>query len=488
MCVGNDSQANVTRRHFFARSRTGIGTLALGWLLNNQGFAASPKHLTPNFDTLATKLSQFAPRAKRAIFLFMVGGPSQFELLDYKPQLARRDGQPVPADLVAGQRFAFISGTPNLAGPRFKFARCGQSGAEISELLPHLAGVADDLTIVRSMHTDAFNHEPAITFLSTGTTIPGRPSMGAWLTYGLGSESSDLPGFVVMASGEPAGPPVGLQHWSSGFLPTVHQGTRLQSGGNPILFASNPPGVDRQTRREALDAMNDLNRMELDVVGDPEIATRIASFEMAFRMQMSVPELTDLSSEPAAMLDLYGATPGKASFAINCLLARRLAERGVRFIQLYHRHWDHHGLDDKSQNIMHGLPARCLEIDQPAAALVKDLKQRGLLDDTLVVWAGEFGRTPMVQGVVSPTRLGRDHHPRSFSVWMAGGGIKPGITLGATDELGYNVVENPVHVHDLHATMLYLFGLNHEDLTYEFQGRSHRLTDVAGRVVEELLA
>jgi hypothetical protein len=476
----------ITRRHFFGRSSTGIGTLALASLLKEDLFADSLRPQVQN--PLAARSTHFSPRAKRVIYLFMIGGPSQFELLDHKPKLTALDGQPVPEELIAGQRFAFIKGRSKLAGPRFAFTQHGQCGAEVSDLLPHLAGVVDDLAIVRSMHTEAFNHEPATTFFNTGSVIPGRPSMGAWLTYGLGSASSDLPSFVVLSSGEPSGPPLGTQHWSSGFLPTVYQAARFRSQGDPVLFVSNPPGIDAPIRRQTLDVIGDLNQMELDRVGDPEIATRIAAFEMAYRMQISVPELTDLSTEPTSVLDMYGTQPGEASFATNCLLARRLAERGVRFIQLYHRHWDHHGFNEKDQNIMHGLPARCREVDQASAALISDLKQRGLLDDTLVIWGGEFGRTPMVQGEVSASRLGRDHHPRAFSVWLAGGGIRSGTTLGVTDELGYNIGKDPVHVHDLHATMLHLLGLDHEKLTYKFQGRDHRLTDVAGRVVQKLLA
>ncbi|MBI83674.1 MAG: sulfatase [Planctomycetaceae bacterium] len=473
---------DITRRHFFGRAQAGIGSLALASLLNEDLAATRADNPLP------VNLPHFAPRAKRVICLFMLGGPSQIELLDWKSELVARDGQPVPEDLIAGQRFAFITGTPSLAGSRYKFSQHGQCGAEVSELLPHLAGVVDEVAIVRSMHSDAFNHEPATTFFNTGAMIPGRPSMGSWLTYGLGSETSNLPGFVVLASGISTGPPAGLQHWSSGFLPTVYQGVRFRSQGEAVLFVSNPPGIDRNTRRRALDALRDLNQMELDAVGDPEIATRIAAFETAFQMQISVPNLTDLSTEPQSMLEMYGAQPGVSSFASNCLLACRLARRGVRFIQLYHRHWDHHGFNDKDQNILHGLPARCREIDQPCAALLRDLKQRGLLDETLVIWGGEFGRTPMIQNEVSATRLGRDHHPRAFSIWLAGGGIKPGITVGATDDLGYNVVEDPIHVHDLHATMLHLLGIDHTRLTYRFQGLDQRLTNVGGRIVDKLLA
>ena len=436
--------------------------------------------------SLLVKSPHFKPQVKRVIFLSMLGGPSQLELFDNKPQLRQRQGQPIPKSLLQGQRFAFIKGAPSLVGSRYRFRQHGETGSEISELLPHLSQVADDITIVRSMHTEAFNHDPAMMFLNTGSQFTGRPAMGSWLTYGLGSESKDLPGFVVLASGEPDGPPVGYHHWNSGFLPTVHQGVRLRSSGDSVMFLSNPPGVSRTVRRQAINAIGDLNRLQRARTNDAETATRTAAFEMAFRMQRSVPELTNLKSETSSTLQLYGADPSQPSFANNCLLARRLVERGVRFVQLYHRHWDHHGFDSKNQNIWYALPRRCREIDQPAAALLRDLKQRGLLDETLVVWAGEFGRTPMVQGSLTRNRLGRDHHPRAFSIWMAGGGLRPG-TFGATDELGYNVTDDSVHIHDLHATMLHLLGLDHERLVFRHLGRPFRLTDVAGRVVKKLL-
>ena len=403
------------------------------------------------------------------------------------PRLNALHGTPVPADLVRGDQFAFIKGTPNLAGSSFRFAQHGQSGAEISELLPHLATVADDLAIVRSMHTEEFNHDPAVMFYNTGSAFTGRPALGAWLTYGLGRDSEELPGFVVLASGEPEGPPVGFHHWTSGFLPTAHQGVRFRGDGDPVLFLSNPPGVTRRTRRQTIAALRDLNQIQQEHIGDPEIGARIAAFELAFRMQTSVPELTDLGRESATTLRQYGAAVGDISFANNCLLARRLVERGVRFVQLYHRHWDHHGFNDKDQNVLHALPQRCREIDQPAAALIKDLKQRGLLDETLVIWGGEFGRTTYCQGELKAT-FGRDHHPRCFNAWLAGGGIRGGVTHGATDDFGYNVVENPVHVHDLQATVMHCLGIDHEQLVYRFQGRDQRLTDIGGQVVPELLA
>lgn len=416
----------------------------------------------------------------------MAGAPSQIDLLDPKPVLVQHNGTPCPEEILKGERFAFIKGVPTLLGSPFKFERCGRSGAEVSELLPHFKSIVDDVAIVRSMTTDAFNHAPAQLFLNTGLARIGRPSMGAWLTYGLGSESRDLPGFVVLLSGE-GQPDGGHACWGSGFLPTEYQGVPFRSNAEPVLFVSNPPGIDDARRRRSLDAIRDLNQLRLDAVGDPEIAARIAAYEMAYRMQSSVPDLTDISAESPDTLAAYGVEPGKPSFAANCLLARRLVERGVRFVQLYHRGWDSHG-SGEGDSITHQLPARCRETDQPAAALVKDLKQRGLLDSTLVIWGGEFGRTPMNEGRNGSTFLGRDHHPRCFSIWMAGGGVRPGITLGRTDDVGYAVADHPVHVHDLQATILHLMGLDHERLTFRFQGRDFRLTDVHGSVVHALLA
>jgi hypothetical protein len=385
-----------------------------------------------------------------------------------------------------GERFAFIKGTPKLLGSPYEFARVGNSGAEISELLPHLRSVADDISIIRSIHTTQFNHAPAQIFLNTGFQIIGRPSMGAWSTYGLGSECKDLPGFVVLISGENQ-PDGGKACWGSGFLPTVYQGVEFRSQGDPVLFLTNPAGVDPQSRRDSLDLLKSLNQDHLTASGDPEIATRINSYEMAYRMQSSVPNLVDISHEPQSIHELYGTEPGKKSFANNCLLARRLVERGVRFVQLYHRGWDHHGTSSHD-DIVNRLPQLCQETDRAAAALLTDLKQRGLLDSTIVVWGGEFGRTPMNEGRDSSKFLGRDHHPRAYSMWIAGGGIKPGVTVGKTDELGYNIVEDPVDVHDLHATMLHLMGIDHTKLTYRFQGRDFRLTDVEGNIVQKLIA
>jgi Protein of unknown function (DUF1501) len=472
-----------TRRHFFKQSGFGVGAAALTSLLNDSLFAESATINATN--PLAPKQPMFPAKAKSVIFLFMAGAPSQVDLLDPKPMLQKYDGQNVPPELTHGERFAFIKGTPKLLGSPFEFARCQQSGAEISELLPHLKGVADDIAIVKSVHTTQFNHAPAQIFMNTGFQIFGRPSMGSWMTYGLGSECKDLPGFVVLISGENQ-PDGGKACWGSGFLPTLYQGVEFRSQGDPVLFLTNPEGVSDKSRRESLDLLKSLNESHLASNGDPEILTRIASYEMAYRMQSSVPDLVDISKEPPAIHELYGTQPGKKSFGNNCLLARRLVERGVRFVQLYHRGWDNHGTSSHD-DIVNRLPTLCQETDQAAAALVQDLKQRGLLDSTIVVWGGEFGRTPMNEARNNSKFLGRDHHPRAFSMWMAGGGIKPGITFGKTDELGYNVAEDPVDVHDLHATILHLMGMDHTKLTYRFQGRDFRLTDVAGNVVNGLL-
>jgi hypothetical protein len=466
----------LTRRHFFQQAGFGIGGAALASLLQEQVRAEAAQAL----------VSKIAPRAKQVIFLFMAGAPSQLDLFDNKPALRKYDGQEIPAEIVKGERFAFIKGTPRLLGSPFEFKRHGRSGQEISDLLPHTAAIADDITIIKSMATTQFNHAPAQIFMNTGHQVIGRPSMGSWLSYGLGSESKDLPAFVVLLSGE-NNPDGGKSCWGSGFLPTVHQGVEFRSGDDPVLFVSNPAGVDGSLRRASLDALKDLNGLRQTSVGDPEIETRINAYELAYRMQTSVPELTDISGEPASVHESYGTQPGETSFANNCLLARRLVERGVRFVQLYHRGWDTHG-SSLGDDVIERLPHMCRQTDQPAAALVKDLKQRGLLDTTLVVWGGEFGLTPMNEARNGSKFLGRDHHPRAFTMWLAGGGIKPGLTYGETDELGYNITKDPVEVHDLHATMLHLLGIDHEKLTYRFQGRDFRLTDVHGKVVTGLLA
>lgn len=467
----------TARRWFLEQCGVGLGAIALTSLLNDgRGTAQETAAVR---DPLAVRPPDFEPKIKNIIYLFMAGGPSQYETFDNKPTLAKFDGTLPPPELLEGYRAAFIDPNSKLLGPKFKFAKHGQSGAEISELLPHLAGVADDLTIVRSMRTDAFNHAPGQLQMNTGSQLFGKPSLGAWTLYGLGSESRDLPGFVVFSSGS-KGPSGGNSCWGSGFLPTVYQGVQFRAGGDPVLYLNNPPGIDTATQRASLDAINRLNQMRLDTVGDPEIATRINSFEMAFRMQASAPDVMDLSRESQGTLDAYGAKPGEASFANNCLLARRLVQRGVRFVQLYHEAWDQHG------NLVNDLKKNCLATDQACAALIKDLRDTGLLDQTLVIWGGEFGRTPMTQGSGGD---GRDHHPNAFSIWMAGGGLRPGMTYGESDELGFNVARDPVQVRDLHATILQLLGLDHTRLTYRVQGLDQRLTGVEpARVISEILA
>jgi hypothetical protein len=457
---------DITRRHFFTRTAAGIA--ALSNLVN-----AQPTH--------------FAPKAKRVIYLFQSGGPSQMELFDYKPRLVELRNTDLPDSVRMGQRLTGMSASQSrfpIVPSRYKFARHGNSGAWVSELLPHTAKIVDDLTFIRSMHTDAINHDPAVTLLQTGTQIGGRPSMGAWVSYGIGAETQDLPAFVVMISpgAGTGGQPLYDRLWGSGFLPSRYQGVKFRSVGDPVLYLSDPDGIGRDDRRAFLDALGTVNRLKFEEQGDPEISTRIAQYEMAFRMQASVPELTDLSKEPQSTFDLYGEDARKpGTFAANCLLARRLAERGVRFIQLYHRDWDHHG------KLPQGLPKRCLETDRASAGLVADLKQRGMLDETLVVWGGEFGRTVYCQGRLTETDYGRDHHPRCFTIWMAGGGVRGGIILGETDDFGYNVVADPIHVHDLQATILHCLGIDHKRLTFKFQGRHFRLTDVHGSVVRQIL-
>ena len=461
----------VTRRHFFKDCGVSLGSIALASLLNETAIA-SPQS--------AIQTPHFAPKAKRVIFLFQAGAPSQLEMFDYKPGLAKYNGKPCPPELLKGQTLAFIKPDAALFATEFKFARHGKSGAEMSEVMTHLPKVADKITIIKSMMTDAINHAPAQIFMQTGSVQFGRPSFGSWVTYGLGSESQDLPGFVVLSSA--GGTSGGSSLWGSGFLPTVYQGVPFRRTGDPILSLANPRGISREMQRDSLDALKDLNEHLMEKNGDKEIATRVNSFEMAYRMQESAPELMDLSKETKATLELYGAEPGKNSYANNCLLARRMVERGVRFVQLYHEAWDHHGQVHK------GVKEQCKETDQANAALIQDLQQRGLLDDTIVIWGGEFGRTPMVQGEPDgSSSLGRDHHNKAFTMWVAGGGFKPGITIGETDEIGFNVVQDPVHVHDLHATLLHQLGLDHEKLTYRFQGRDFRLTDVHGVVQQKLL-
>ncbi|GIW86809.1 MAG: sulfatase [Isosphaeraceae bacterium] len=469
-----------TRRHFFSDCGVGLGAMALATLMGGRSGAATAKN------PMAPRAGHYAPRARHVIFLFMAGGPSQLDLFLPRPELARRHGEPLPASLLAGKRFAFMDSfakePPRLLASKRRFAQHGQSGAWVSECLPHLARVVDDLTFIHSMHTEPINHAPAKLFTNTGSTQFGRPSMGAWVTYGLGSESSDLPGFVVLQSG-PRGPRGGSVLWGSGFLPTAYQGVPFRNGPSPIVDLATPAGISAESQRDVLRTIQDLNRTRLDVTGDPEIATRIAAYEMAYRMQTSAPELMDLTGESAATLALYGAEPGQPSFAVNCLLARRLVERGVRFIQLYHTNWDHHG--GPGEDLDESLDAVCRDVDRASAALITDLKARGLLDETLVIWGGEFGRTPM--GEIRE-RTGRNHHVQAYTMWLAGGGVKPGQSIGETDEFGFEVVADPVHVHDLQATILHLLGLDHLRLTYHVQGRDFRLTDVGGRVITKLLA
>ena len=460
----------LTRRHFFGKSATGIGAAALGSLLN------------------AETLPHFAPKAKRVIYLFQSGGPSQLELFDYKPRLVDKYKTELPDSIRMGQRLTGMSSTQStfpVVPSRFKFSQHGKSGAWVSELLPHTSQIVDKIAIIKSVYTEAINHDPAVTFLQTGSQIAGRPSIGSWMAYGLGAEAENLPAFVVMISpgGGTGGQPLYDRLWGSGFLPTRYQGVKFRSVGDPVLFLKDPAGFTRDDRRAYLDTLSELNQTKAAELGDPEISTRISQYEMAFQMQSSVPELIDLTKESPTAIDSYGPDARKpGTFAYNCLMARRLAERGVRFIQLYHRDWDHHG------GLPDGLPKRCKETDQPAAALVKDLEARGMLDDTLVIWGGEFGRTVYCQGRLTEKDYGRDHHPRCFTMWMAGGGVKPGLTLGETDDYGYNITADPVHVHDLQATIMHLMGVDHTKLTFRFAGRYFRLTDVHGNVPAKLLA
>lgn len=479
-CTGSLPLLGMTRRECLSKVGMGLGAVALGQLLNPQsaqgGTAKGTGFAAPHF----------APKAKRVIYLFQSGGPSQLETFDYKPTLVARNGQELPDSVRGGQRLTGMSANQAslpMAGSIFNFAQYGESGAWVSELLPHTAKVVDDLCFIKSMYTEAINHDPAITFLQTGSQLSGRPSIGSWLSYGLGSENENLPAFVVLVTKDQGGQPLYARLWGSGFLPADHQGVRFRSGKDAVLYLENPDGVSRGSRRKLLDSLQALHEHKQAQHSDPALEARISQYEMAFRMQQSVPEVTDLSGEPEHVLDLYGEDVKKpGSYAANCLLARRLAEQGVRFIQLYHQGWDHHG------NIPSGMKDMTQKTDQGSAALITDLKQRGMLEDTLVIWGGEFGRTNYSQGQLTATNYGRDHHPRCFSMWMAGGGVKPGFTYGATDEFGYNIAENGVHVHDFHATLLHLMGIDHERLTYDFQGRAFRLTDVFGNVVQEVLA
>ena len=478
----NDVLQAVTRRHFFSQCAVGLGGIALASLMDARKLLAAPSVASVN--PMAPKAPHFVPRAMNIIYLFMAGGPSQLELFDFKPKLAELNGQPIPQSFIEGKRFAFMDSShgTKLLGSRREFKQYGQNGAWVSDLFPHTATIVDDITLVHSCAADLFNHAPAKLFMNTGSGQFGRPSMGSWVTYGIGSDSQDLPGFVVLQSG-PRGPRGGAVNWGSGFLPTTYQGVPLRGKGDPILNLANPDGIDAARQRRTIDAIRDLNLKRAVETGDAEIETRIAAYEMAYRMQTSAPELIDLSGESRATLDLYGVDKDKPSFARNCLLARRLVERGVRFIQLYHTNWDSHG--GPGENLQSDFEKTCHEVDQGQAALVKDLKARGLLEDTLVIWGGEFGRTPMGE---NRETTGRNHHIDAFTMWLAGGGVKRGAIVGRTDELGFNPVEDRVHVHDLHATVLHLLGLDHKRLTFRFQGRDFRLTDVHGEIVKPLLA
>jgi hypothetical protein len=471
-----DHLALRERRSFFKQSGFCLSSAVLAGLLR-ESLGAPPDN------PLAAKPPMFAPRAKQVIYLHMIGAPSHLDLYDYKPKLNELDGQDCPESLLAGRRFAFIGGKMQLAGSQFKFSRHGSSGQQLSELLPNLATVADDIAIVKTLHTDEINHAPAQMFLHSGFGRGGRPSFGSWVTYGLGSENEDLPAYVVLLSGPLGG--AGTSLWASGFLPSVHQGIQFRSSGDPVLFLSNPEGLTSADRRRTMDALKSLNEQAYSDIGDPEIATRISQYEMSYRMQTSVPELMDISKESKLVLERYGAKPGASSFANNCLLARRLIERGVRVVELYDADWDHHG------GLATRLPAKCKDVDQAMAGLISDLKDRGLLESTLVIWGSEFGRTPLRQGIDGngkATEGGRDHHKDAYTIWMAGGGIKSGITYGRTDEFGFSPIENPVHVHDLNATVLHLLGIDHERLTFKYQGREFRLTDIHGNVVRDLIA
>ncbi|MSU65471.1 MAG: DUF1501 domain-containing protein [Opitutus sp.] len=481
----NHVNFGLSRREFFGRFALGVGGFALMNLLQRNAVAAPGLPSSSPFQGILPQ-PHFPARAKRIIYLFMAGGPSQHDLFDYKPLLNRMNGQDLPESVRGGQRLTGMSANQAhypLAGSIFNFAPHGQSRAWVSDLLPHTAEMVDELCFIRSMHTEHINHDPAITFFQTGHQLPGRPSMGSWLSYGLGSANENLPAFVVLISRDRIDQPLYSRLWGSGFLPSLHQGVPLRGGGDPVLFLQNPDGISAASRRLLLDRLAELNAQQFENLGDPEITSRVAQYEMAYRMQTSVPAVMDLSGEPAATYELYGEEAKKpGTFAANCLLARRLAERDVRFIQLYHPGWDQHG------KLPTGIRRQCLDVDRAGYALVTDLKQRGLLDDTLVVWGGEFGRTNYSQGKLTADDYGRDHHPRCFTVWMAGAGVKPGFTYGATDDFGYNITENPVSVHDLQATILHQLGINHEALTYQHQGRYYRLTDVFGRVVPDVLA
>jgi hypothetical protein len=485
----NHYNEKYTRRDFLTKTSLGLGALSVASLLNPFGLLGNgkdTKKIIENSGGGVLGQPHFLPRAKRVIYLFQSGGPSHMDLFDYKPILNKMNGEEMPASARGEGRLTGMSSGQNafpLAGSAFSFKQYGNSGAWMSELMPYTSKIVDELCFIKSMHTDAINHDPAITFIQSGSQFPGRPSIGSWLSYGLGSDNENLPAFVVLVTQGKTGQPIYARLWGNGFLPSEHQGVQFRAGKNPVLYLSNPPGVATESRREQLDFLHKMQELQYDEFEDPEIQARISQYEMAYRMQTSVPEIMDTSKEPDYIYDMYGPdsrTPG--TFAANCLLARRLAEKGVKFIQLYHRDWDHHG------NLPGGLPVKCKETDQSSAALIMDLKQRGLLEDTLVIWGGEFGRTSYSQGKLTADNYGRDHHPKCFTLFMAGGGVKKGFSYGATDDFGYNIIQDPVHVHDFQATLLHLLGIDHEKLTYKFQGRRYRLTDVHGRVVNEIIA
>jgi hypothetical protein len=483
-CNHHHDNSNYTRRDFLTKTSLGLGGLSLASMLNSENLFASNR--IQNAAVNLKGLPHFVPKAKRVIYLFQSGAPSQLDLFDHKPLLNKMNGQELPESVFGGQRLTGMTAGQSafpLAGSHFKFGQKGASGAWVSELMPHIGALADDLCFIKSMHTEAINHDPAVTFIQTGSQLPGRPSIGSWLSYGLGSDNKNLPGFVVLITKDKYGQPLYSRSWGNGFLPSQHQGVQFRSGKNPVLYLDNPPGVTKELREEQLETLSKMQKDKYADIGDPEILSRISQYEMAFKMQTSVPEVMDLSGEPDYIFDMYGEEariPG--SFASNCLLARRLIEKDVRFVQLYHQGWDHHG--DLPKNIK----IQCKETDQPSAALIKDLKQRGLLEDTLVIWGGEFGRTNYSQGQLTETNYARDHHPACFTIFMAGAGIKKGMTYGKTDEFGYNIIENPVHVHDFQATLMHLLGIDHEKFTFKFQGRRYRLTDVHGKVIQDILS
>lgn len=483
-CNHHHDNSNYTRRDFLTKTSLGLGGLSLASMLNSENLFASNR--IQNAAVNLKGLPHYVPKAKRVIYLFQSGAPSQLDLFDHKPLLNKMNGQELPESVFGGQRLTGMTAGQSafpLAGSHFKFGQKGASGAWVSELMPHIGALADDLCFIKSMHTEAINHDPAVTFIQTGSQLPGRPSIGSWLSYGLGSDNKNLPGFVVLITKDKYGQPLYSRSWGNGFLPSQHQGVQFRSGKNPVLYLDNPPGVTKKLREEQLETLSKMQKDKYADIGDPEILSRISQYEMAFKMQTSVPEVMDLSEEPDYIFDMYGEEariPG--SFASNCLLARRLIEKDVRFVQLYHQGWDHHG--DLPKNIK----IQCKETDQPSAALIKDLKQRGLLEDTLVIWGGEFGRTNYSQGQLTETNYARDHHPACFTIFMAGAGIKKGMTYGKTDEFGYNIIENPVHVHDFQATLMHLLGIDHEKFTFKFQGRRYRLTDVHGKVIQDILS